>query len=71
MDATLSGEHGMRAEQISKILDEIPTEAAWRRSNSIIIDQPNWFQVITPSCKLLPLNGIYRSILEMGRLRRQ
>jgi GNAT superfamily N-acetyltransferase len=54
----------MHAEQISKILDEIPAEAAWRRSNSIIIDQPNWFQVITPSCKLLPLNGIYRSILE-------
>jgi GNAT superfamily N-acetyltransferase len=59
MDATLSGERGMHTEQISKILDEIPAEAAWRRSNSIIIDQPNLFQVITPSCKLLPLNGIY------------
>jgi GNAT superfamily N-acetyltransferase len=64
MGATLSGERRMHAERISKILDEIPAEAAWRRSNSIIIDHPNWFQVITPSCKLLPLNGIYRSILE-------
>lgn len=48
---------------ISKILDELPAQIAWRRPDSIVIDAPYWFQVITPSSKLIPLNGVYRSII--------
>ena len=36
-------------------------EAAWSSSGGIIVDNPDWFQVNTPSSNLIPLNGVYRS----------
>jgi ribosomal protein S18 acetylase RimI-like enzyme len=47
--------------QIVEILDELPSEVAWQRQDSIVIDRPYWFQVITPSSALIPLNGVYRT----------
>jgi GNAT superfamily N-acetyltransferase len=52
------------APEISIILDELPPEVAWRRPDSIVVDNSHWFQVITPSSALVPLNGIYRSIID-------
>jgi hypothetical protein len=52
------------AREISTILDELPPEVAWRRPDSIVVDNSRWFQVITPSSALVPLNGIYRSIID-------
>lgn len=53
----------MDAGKITKILDEIPAEIAWKRPDSIVKSSTGWFQVITPSSPLIPLNGIYRSVL--------
>ena len=53
----------MRGNEIAEILDKIPAEVAWRRPDSIIKTNENWFQVITPSSKIVPLNGVYRSVL--------
>lgn len=58
----------MNSSEICRALDEIPAEIAWRRSDSIVTDTPDLFQVITPSSKLIPLNGIYRSIFNSDRV---
>lgn len=45
----------------SELLNQIWTEAAWRRPDSIVIDTKEWFQITTPSSQNSQMNGIYRS----------
>jgi hypothetical protein len=51
----------MNAEEIVEIL--IPVQAAWRYPDSIVRETSSWFQVVTPSSKITPHNGVYRSIV--------
>jgi hypothetical protein len=46
------------------IVEEIFSEAAWRRAESEIIDEADWYQVTTPEAPTIALNGIYRCKLD-------
>ncbi len=49
-------------EELARILEKCFAVSAWKRPDSIVHDEPDLFQVITPSVKFAYANGVYRSI---------